>query len=449
MKNKLILALSAFALFSCSEDDFSQASVQPISYKFSVQYDETFDNLAAKNVSVKLRNTNTSDEYTVVTDSDGNANFTSIIPGTYDVNATVTMSANDFNTTFGYTPETDEVVFNASLNQINVTTNNSSNNLVLKTARLGDLVIKQIYYGGSHAQQGASFRDQFIEIFNNSNEIIYADGLYIAQVMGKSNTTVNENTLASGQWDWSKSLGMTMGSSANTDYVYADYVFQIPGNGSQYPIQPGESIVLAQSAQNHKSPLVDLTGEPISIQNPDLTIDLSTADFEAYLGNFRVAIGEEPYKFDLQNPAVTDLLVGYWGREGYWNGNKDFIMDSQGRDSYVIFRSETFNFNDYPSPDVKEIVKTETSHTGFNLQIPANIIIDGVETQHANTANTSPQKLPSSIDNSFTRISAAFSSKSIIRKTKTTINGRKILQDTNNSSEDFISIQANPKGFAN
>lgn len=449
MKNKFLIALSAFALFSCSEDDFGGTGAQPIDYKVSVTYDDSFDNLAANNISVKLRNTNTGDEYIMATDAQGNANFGSILPGTYDINATATLTAEEFTATFGYAPETEEVVFNANLNQIIINVNNTTSSLTLKTARLGDLVIKQIYYGGSHAQQGASFRDQFIEIYNNSNEVIYADGLYIAQVMGKTSSTSHPKTLTNGQWDWSQSLGMTMGNKANTDYVYADYVYQIPGNGKQYPIQPGESIVIAQSAQNHKSPLVDLTGEPIAIQNPDLTIDLSNADFEAYLGNFRISIGEEPYKYDLENPAVTDLKIAYWGREGYWNGNKDFLMDNLGRDSYIIFRTETFDYKDYPTPDVTEIVKTATSHTGFNLQIPTNIIIDGVETQHANVASALPQRLPNTIDNSSTKITAAFSSKSVMRKTKTTVNGRKILQDTNNSAADFVEVTANPKGFAN
>lgn len=449
MKNKFILALSALALFSCSDDDFSQSTAQPISYKVSVKYDETFNNLAAKNISVKLRNTNTTDEYVVATDVDGNANFGSVLPGTYDINATITMNAAEFTTTFGYAPESEEVVFNASLNQITINNNNTINNLTLKTARLGDLVIKQIYYAGSHISQGAGLRDQFIEIFNNSNEVIYADGLYIGQTMGKSNNTANSNTLSSGQWDWSRSLGMTMGNAANTDYVYADYVFQIPGNGTQYPIQPGESIVIAQSAQNHKAPLVDTTGEPITIQNPDLTVDLSNADFEAYLGNFRVSIGEEPYKYDLENPAVPNILIGYWGREGFWNGNKDLILDSLGRDSYIIFRGESLNFADYPTPDVTEIINSGNSQTKFNLQIPTNIIIDGVETQQANAANALPRRLPATIDNSSTKVDVAYSTKSVSRKVKTTVNGRKILQDTNNSSEDFVITQANPKGFAN
>src|SRR5690606_9161463 len=110
---------------------------------------------------------------------------------------------------------------------------------------------------------------------------------------------------------------------------------------------------------------------------------------------------------------------------------------------------ENLDFNDYPTPDVSQIVNTGNSQTKFNLQIPTDIIIDGVETQHVNIASALPQRLPSTIDNSSTKITTTFSSKSVMRKTKSTVNGRKILQDTNNSAEDFVEVTANPKGFAN
>jgi hypothetical protein len=42
----------------------------------------------------------------------------------------------------------------------------------------------------------------------------------------------------------------------------------------------------------------------------------------------------------------------------------------------------------------------------------------------------------------------AYSSQSAIRKTETTINGRKVLKDTNNSAEDFDFLPlAIPRGF--
>ncbi|WP_409517006.1 DUF4876 domain-containing protein, partial [Empedobacter sp.] len=42
----------------------------------------------------------------------------------------------------------------------------------------------------------------------------------------------------------------------------------------------------------------------------------------------------------------------------------------------------------------------------------------------------------------------SYTSTSIIRKTQKTINGRIILKDTNNSTNDFVNIKAEPKIFA-
>ena len=339
------------------------------------------------------------------------------------------------------------MIFNASQEQVTVNNNTTSANLELKAARIGGLVIKQIYFAGSNAQDGALFRDQFIEIYNNSNEVIFADGLYIAQLYGNTSTNTSSYTLPTGQFDWSQSIGMGMGNEANTNYVYADYVLQIPGSGEENPVEPGTSIVIAQNALNHKEPLVDNNGDPISIGDPSLTVDLSGADFEVYLGDFRVSIGEEPYQWDIQNPAVEDMSLAYWGRENYYANNKDFILDSFGRDSFAIFRADaqTFaEFQDYAKPSIVEI----DEGTNFFLQIPVSTLIDGVDLQHYNPGTPRPKMLPSQIDASSIACDGIYNSQSVIRKTKTTVNGRVILEDNNNTAQDFKKLdRADPRGF--
>ena len=187
-------------------------------------------------------------------------------------------------------------------------------------------------------------------------------------------------------------------------------------------------------------------GEPINIQNPDLTIDLSKSDFEAYLGDFRKSYGETVYLYDIQNPAVQDLEVAYWGRAGNYSGNKDFLMDNLGRDSFIIFRTNEFaNYPDYADPSISVVTNT----TKFFKQIPNSVIIDGVDLQHFNPSSQRPKMLPANIDATSINCDASFNSQSVIRKVKSTFNGRKILEDTNNSSQDFVKLaKANPKGFA-
>jgi len=449
MRKILFLLTAVVAIYSCnSDDDFGGSStLGSVPFAVNLKYDtETFNGEAVSQGEVVLKNTNTGDTYTLQTNATGVANFVDILPGTYDVTATKTLTSAEFTTVFGYAPTTESVTFNGSQGQVLVNANVSATTIQLKSARIGDLVIKQIYYAGSHTTQGAVFRDQFIEIYNNSNEVIYADGLYIAQLYGRTSTTAASFTLSSGQFDWSQSTGMTNGSSANTNFVYSDYVFRIPGNGTQHPIEPGKSIVLAQTAVNHKAPMTDNSGLPVNIVNPDLTVDLSSADFEAYLGNFRVSLGEDVYRYDIQNPAVPDMEIAYWGRTGFPNNNKDMILDNLGRDSFVIFRADNFaSFPNFTDPSVSTVVPTTT----YFVQIPNSTIIDGVDLQHFNPSSQRPKMLPSEIDASFINTDAAYNSQAVIRKTKATIDGRVILEDTNNSANDFIKRKAEPRGFQN
>ncbi|WP_407404096.1 DUF4876 domain-containing protein [Chryseobacterium sp.] len=448
MKHILYLFSLLFIISSCRDDDFgnngSGSMLQPVSFKVYVKYDNNYGQKLAKNATVILTNSNSGDAFTILSDDNGVATFPNVIPGSYKLNVSKKMVAAEYLSTFGYALQSDEINFNGSQEGVQVNLNVPSTSVELKAAKVGDLVIKQVYYAGSSNSQGAGLRDQFIEIYNNSTEVIYADGLYIAQLSGKLNNTPSNFTLPNGQFDWSQSLGMTMGNAANSDFVYSDFVFRIPGSGTQYPIQPGASIVIASNAVNHKAPLIGNNGNPVMVQNPELTVDLSNADFEAYLGDFRISIGSTVFNTDIQNPAVPDLQIAYWGRPGYYSGVADMILDTLGRDSFVIFRSDDFNtYKDYSDPSVSNIV----TNTKFFLQIPTEVIIDGLDTQHYNPSSQRPKMLPSSIDASFINVDNMYNSQSVMRKTKQKINNRVVLEDTNNSANDFVKIKANPKGF--
>ena len=52
----------------------------------------------------------------------------------------------------------------------------------------------------------------------------------MAQLTGSTVTTVTAYSLANGQFDWSKSDGMTIGNTANTDFVYGINIIKIPNS---------------------------------------------------------------------------------------------------------------------------------------------------------------------------------------------------------------------------
>jgi hypothetical protein len=430
-KISLLLIVTLIAFASCKRSDIE--NLKPISISLNVNLDPSISayNFPLKNAAIKFTNLTNGQITEGKTDASGSLTFPSLSPGNYDIQATLTISAADYSVATGATTLND-VVFNGLLKNQNIVQATNSLSIVLKTGRIGDWVFKQIYYAGSNTTNGATFRDQFIEIYNNSNEILYADSLCFAQVFGTATKTAAIDLsrgyyqAVSKQFDWTKSIGMS-NSKANTDYVYAKTLFMVPGTGKQYPVQPGSSIIIAATAINHKSPYVGIDGKAVTVKDPSLTIDLSAANFEIYLGD---QPGINPLPSDVDNPAVVNLSVLDRG------GSRDLILDATGRDAYVIFKTNEniTSWMRYPAPDQATITTT----TDLYYQIPSKYIFDGVEIQPPLAANEIPKKLEPTIDAGFKFVSKGqYSSQSLIRKTAKTVNGRRILQDTNNSTNDF------------
>lgn len=441
MKKKQLLStlfLSIAMLTACKKDN---PEAEAISISFHVKFDEQAAalGLSPANTEITITNQTNGLSNKGKTDASGNVKFESITPGNYSVVSSLTISATDYSIASGSLTQED-VVFNANLNQfLNKATGNLE--LVLKTGRLGDWLLKQIYYGGSHTINGAVFRDQFIEIYNNSNAVMYADSLYIGLVAGVANTNSDVSKswfLPSGQYNWTDALNMN-NAKANTDYVYLTTAVRIPGNGKQYPVQPGTSIIIAQNAINHKVPYTDNAGKAISVKNPELTVDLSKADFEVYYGD---QPGINRLSSDIDNPLVPNLEVIYRVSD------RDFILDNNGREAVVLFKT-TANLNSYPKFPTPN-VKTITGATSQYIQMPTSILIDGAEMAYTLETKRVPHRLPATIDAGFTfSTGGPYSSQSVIRKTSKTVNGRRILKDSNNSSLDFESLtKADPSKAA-
>jgi len=443
--NHIVLLLVAIATFTaCKKDSISNnEEIKPVTVSVKVAYDteNASYNFTTEKATVKITNTSTTTVYNAVSDANGIATFKNISPGVYNLSVSQSITAADYNSKAG-TNVTDPVVYNASLSNQAFSADGQFN-ISLTTGRVGDFVIKQIYYAGSDTRDGALFRDQFFEVYNNSNKTLYADSLYFAQVMAVSSSAASVDLtkpyyLPSGQYDWTKAVGMS-NANANTGYFYAKSLFMIPGTGKQYPLDPGKSIIIAATALNHKAPYVGVTGNAITVNKPELTVDLSGADFEVYLGD-RPDVN--PLASDLDVPGVTNVTV-------IDNGSgRDLIIDNLGRDGLVIFKTtaDVKALPKYPTPDVAQVIST----TKLYIQIPLSYVIDAVGLQHAVTTSRIPKRLPDAVDAGETFVpGGSYSSQSVIRKVSKTINGRIVLKDTNNSSNDFGSLlKADPSKSA-
>lgn len=440
MKKLLLFLLIPVFLYSCKKDDVP--AIRPIDATVTVAYDEGAKDygLPLQDVEVKITNSVTGTVVTQKSSQDGLVSFEKIPVGVYDVDATITIDAATYSEATGTVTESD-IVFNGTLKNQSISENQASFEIELAAGKIGDFVIKQVYYAGSDRTDGALYRDQFIEIYNNSNEVLYADGLYVMQAFGSNKVDPDFSRgyyQNNRQLDWTKSMNIPAESKdkANTDYLYTRSLLRIPGDGQTYPVQPGESVVLAQSALNHKQPFQGNNGESISVRNPALTVDLSGADFEAHYG----PLVTRPLATDVDNPNVPNLdVIRFYGT--------DWLLDNPGRDAFVIFKTDQ-DIATFPSVASPEST-TITSTTNLYLQIPKSLIIDGVESAEALPAERVAKKLPIDIDAGFSFVpKSSYSSQSIIRKTLKTVGGRKILMDTNNSANDFTFFDvAQPRGF--
>lgn len=442
MKKLIFTLVLSAVLLACKKDKTPES--KPVDLSVHVAHELTSSNytLPVNNVKIRITNINTSAVQELNSDDKGQVTFKAIPAGTYDIDAILEISAANYSRLTGV-PTENAVTFNASEKNKQVDGSFGSLDLKLLVGKSGDWVIKQIYFAGSNTADGAVFRDQFIEFYNNTNAVLYADSLYFAQVYGRGQANPTSfNLLGNGQYDWSKAQGMPSGIDANRDYVYAKTLLMIPGTGKQYPVQPGESIVVAQTALNHKSPFTGNDGKVYSVKKPELTVDLSKADFEAYYGDIIVQNGGKVFASDIDNPQVPNLeILAYSGN--------DLILDNKGRDSYVIFKVDGSQ-KVKSWPQYYEPTKADPKAGAKKYyQIPVKYVIDGVEVQPNTADDRLPKKLNPGLDAGFTFVpKGEYTSQSVIRKTSKTVNGKRILKDTNNSTEDFdVFDTAQPKGF--
>ncbi|UKB82939.1 DUF4876 domain-containing protein [Chryseobacterium sp. MEBOG06] len=444
----ILLIIPVLALVGCNRDeDFGgNNEIKPVPFTVNIKYDASkYPSVADKavaNVTVTMENAATGDKITGKTDANGDLKLTALLPGTYSIRAELQLKKSEYEQQLGQETSYEIVHFGGFQEKVTVNANISSTLVRISSGNLGDLVIKQYYYAGSDNKLGANFRDQFIEIHNNSDQTIYADGLYLVFLEGNVNNNVTSYTLPNGQYDWSQTAGG--GTAANTDYVYSNILIKVPGSGSQYPILPGKSIIVAQTAINHKMPFNDINGVGVAIQDPSKTVDLSNADFETYMGDYNISNGKKPFAWDIQNIMVPDMLVNYWSI-----ASNDLILNVNSMLGVGILRA-----TDAEIASWKKVAAPKAPIGTLFLQVPKKFIIDGIDI--TDKEQKAPKDFPSDIDASRTFIvnntnglaEGTFTGLSVIRKTKEIINGRVVLQDTNNSANDFVTIKANPRGYA-
>ena len=150
---------------------------------------------------------------------------------------------------------TDNKIMNAS-KQISIY-NNMDIEIGLKGAILNDgFVFKEVYYNMVKVNNRPYMQDQFFEIYNNSDQVQYLDNCILARLQGTQGTT--------GVTQWVTSEN---GTEIMDIYALESYVVAFVGNGTEFPVNPRESVLIAATAINHNAETGGVS--PVDLTNAD------------------------------------------------------------------------------------------------------------------------------------------------------------------------------------
>lgn len=391
------MLIAVLATSSCDSytDIFDAEEIAPISVKVELGVD--IDNLATlQGLTLKMDNYDEALHYELEFSGESVV-MTGVVPGIYTVNLSGTAIDTEGNEYYVNGSEVNTALFE----------DNQSLMLTVQGLKVSPLVFKEIFYAGSRTPLGAVyFRDQFYELYNNSSSVIYLDGLYFANLTpNKASTTLPV---------WPESDG--------GKYAYAERVWRFPGTGTDYPLQPGESCVLAQFAANQQ----------LEQYNPASPVNTSSAEFEFNMDNA-----------NFPDQPATDMEHVFYNGKAEKGSAKQYLTSVFGG-AYVVFQvpdGETWD----PVGD-KTMSTTDLSTTKATLyaKIPIRYVLDAVEAVD-NESKMSAKRVPGVLDAGITWVGSTYSGLGVCRKFSidesgnpvVRENGAYIYQDTNNSTDDF------------
>ena len=382
----ILLAAAAFLLSSCLEEEVSVAKLE-----IQLALPEESVGVDICDVTVRLQNKSLQLFYESHPDASGQVCF-EVQPGKYDVTASayykstrvaVNGSMEEFLLTEG-----GIVAADGSIVPSRVT-------LELAVAIPNPLVIREFYYHGSLTFEGANYtKDTYVELYNNAGpggQTIFLDSLCIAAIFPYNSTT------GTNAWAGSDLLPV------------AQMYWMFPGDGRTYPLEPGESVVVAARAA------VDHSGRATS------GLQLNHAHFGCYsetLSGHEIAAG------------VVPMVMTMAGQGNAWalSIHSPALVVFKPEMGVAAYRSQSDRWENFEPG--------KSSGTKY-WHIDKKWILDGVEC--VDSPGGAVKRLPGSVDAAYVYMrSAHYSGKCITRRLEFTENGIDVYQDTNNSDADFI-----------
>lgn len=355
MKKLFYLLLASVLLFAtaCSDDDTPDV---PKTFTVDVQLDYPVGYEVAKDITITLTNRANSKVIESKTDQMGKATFT-ITAGVYDASATDRRSGDGV-----------AYVLNGILNNITITdswTTGESVKIELEESKLSQLVIKELFYGGTPKDDGSGTfnNDKYVILYNNSDYPAALDNVCLAITLPYNSHASNEDYI-------------------NGKLFYEDEGWTPAGNAfwhfrNAVTIEPWQQVVIA--LENAVDNTV-IYSQSINFANA------------AYFCNYdnEVFTNQRYYPAPSEViPTANYLKAVKYGMGTAWvfsqTGPSFFIFAPQGQ-TVEQFGADESNINDYAGRPGQARKK-----------VPVDWVIDGMDVFYEG-ANSNQKRLNSVID---------------------------------------------------
>lgn len=353
---------------------------------------------AVPGAEVTLSRTGSTQELTGLTAGDGSISFEKLLPGNYRASAVRLLTEEE--RALLAQPDGDVNALGGG-RAFDVAAPATERAIMLAAGRPRSLVISEWSFQQDRTATGFYAFGGYLELYNNSDTTIYLDRKLVGS--GLYNTFYDYG---------GERCDLTDHLHNDPEGIWILFLFQFPGTGRQYPLQPGRTAVVATDAIDHTVIV-------------ETAVDLSHAEFE-FIGSG-----------DADNPAAANLVsVGPHfccpGLDGVYHGLFYFGV----ADVAVI-----------ADPVELASLERDPDYHSEIWRLPADKVLEVVTWR--TTANFGTPPCSTMVHERFDRQEAMILDPLDIKSGQrpilfTTTDGRAVLQHTRTSARDFVARQRSP-----
>ena len=395
MKRLIYILSIVLAAVSCSDIRHVNPYEEGL-HVLTVCPDWPKNDLERSGAEVRVEDMNTGSRYVSKTDTEGLA--------------TVTLPNGLYRVTFSGRSGSD--VFNASADKIAVSGSDFTLKLKLSISMAGSIVIKELYCGGCKKlpQEGDYQADQYFILHNNDYQVQYLDSLCFGTLSPYNSTGSNPWVSENGELP---------------DFLpIIQAVWQFPGDGDDFPLQPGEdAVVCLRGAIDHAAqyPL------SVNLNKPGYFVCYNSTYFN------NTAYHPAPGNFISQD-RYLDVVIK--------TGKANAYTMSLSSPAMVIFRAKGMSVQDFVLVP-ENVTPVPGSAVDNVVKVPYEWVLDALEVFDGSSASNQ-KRLDASVDAGYVIQTETFLGRSLMRhvdEEASANSGYEILADTNNSLNDFYETE--------